>query len=134
MDDRELLERFEAGTIPRAEWTHAVHLRVAYLYVSQRPFDEAVDRMSCGIRRLNEAIGVVNGPDSGYHETITQAWLRVIRARVEASNEPMTSDAFLERHADMLDKRMLLRFYTRDVINAPAARFEFVPPDVQPFE
>lgn len=135
MTDDDLLQRFETGSLARSDWTHAAHVRVAWIYLNRRAFDEAAACMSEGVKRLNESIGVVNGPDGGYHETITQAWLRVIGGRIRsdgADGAAATSEAFLARHGDLLDKRLLLRHYTRDLINSSRARFEFVAPDAQP--
>ena len=80
MDDETLLRRFEDCTLPFAEWTHRAHVRVGYLYLIRYPFPEALERVRKGIQAYNAAHDVEEGPTSGYNETTTQAFLRLIAA------------------------------------------------------
>jgi hypothetical protein len=77
MTDDDFLAAFEARTIPKAEWTHAAHVRMAWLFLKRLPFAAALDRIREGIRRYNAAVG-----SDGYHETIMVAFTLLIRARV----------------------------------------------------
>ncbi len=80
----DFIGRFEAGTLTKEEWTHAAHLRVAAYYISNFSPLEAGVRIRTGIRHLNECLGGVNDKDSGYHETLTEFWIREVRAHLEA--------------------------------------------------
>jgi len=80
MDDHELLKQFEDLTLPFEQWTHRAHVKVAYLYLSRYPFAEAVDRMRRGIKAYNAANHRPEGPDQGYNETTTVAFLHLIAA------------------------------------------------------
>ena len=42
MDDEELFKQFENLSLPFAQWTHRAHVKVAYLYLSAHPFDQAL--------------------------------------------------------------------------------------------
>src|SRR4051812_272775 len=70
----DLIRAFEGCTLPKADWTHREHLPVALWYLRHRPRGEATDRMREGIRRFN----LSHGNATGYHETITLAWVAVI--------------------------------------------------------
>ena len=57
MSDDEFLEAFEECRIPKAEWTHEAHVRMAWLYLRRRPLDEVVPIVREGIRRYNSSLG-----------------------------------------------------------------------------
>ena len=71
-----LIGAFEDGSLPRSEWTHARHLLMALWYLRHHGRDEATGLVRDGIRRYNER----QDNRTGYHETITLAWVAVIRA------------------------------------------------------
>ncbi len=127
MTHTEFLTAFKTCTFTRTEWTHAAHIRMAWLYLQELPVAEALDRVRKGIQKLNAKIG---SPD-GYHETITVAFVRVIAARIEAG-EPY--EAFQSRHADLYDRALpaLLRHYSKELLMSPAARATDVAPDREP--
>ena len=132
MNDDVLLAAFEAATLSAADWHHRQHLKVAYLYLRQHPFEVALDRMRSGIRALNEAHEVVDAPTRGYHETMTQAWLHLVHVTLNEFGPVATADAFLDQHPQLESKRVLLFFYSRDLIMSPRAKREFVAPDLAP--
>ena len=132
MKDREFLEQFEICTLPYEEWTHRSHIKVGYLYVRDNPFEQAMQKMRDGIRAYNAANA--QQVKIGYHETITRAFLHLIRARVphiEAS-DGLDADGFCEAHPDLLDKRILSRFYSDALLRSADARSRFVPADLSP--
>jgi hypothetical protein len=96
--------------------------------------DAALAMLRDGIRRLNEHHGTPNSPTSGYHETVTVAYVRLIEAFLAAFD----AEVALERRVEALvggplaEKSVLLRFWSRDVLMDPKARFEWVPPDLAP--
>src|SRR5688572_31277703 len=70
---RALVSAFEACTFHPSEFRHYQHLTVALWYVWHLAPDEAISKMTSGIRRLAETYGKM-----GYHETITLFWLRIV--------------------------------------------------------
>ena len=79
-----LANRFEALSLTRAEWTHRAHLTMALWYRSRLEHDEALATVRRGILRLNETLGIVSTPTSGYHETITRFYMRMVGGFVES--------------------------------------------------
>ena len=133
-DDADIMRRFAARLIDLDEWTHAMHLRVGWLHVRLYDVDGAVERLRNCIMRLNETNGIVNGPDSGYHETITRAWAYLIDAAHASDDEPATSSAeFLDRHPELLETKILFKHYRRDRLLSLEARTGWVEPDLRPF-
>lgn len=134
MSDDELLAAFEDTSLPLASWTHRAHVRVAFVYLSRFALEEAIQRMRAGIRAYNAAHGVGVGPTMGYHETTTQAFVRLIHAAIETRGPFENSHEFCEGNPELLDRRVLLCYYTRERILSPEAKSGFVEPDLAPLD
>lgn len=75
----EFINAFETCTLLRATWTHQAHLTVAVWYVSNHSLPDATTSIRNGIQRYNEAGGVMTTDTSGYPETITLFFIRVVK-------------------------------------------------------
>ena len=129
-DDETFLAEFEAGRWPRDQWHHRQHIKLAYLYLRQLPFDAAMNRIREKIKAHNAARGVPELPNSGYHETMTQAWMRLVHATVNEYGPAETADQFYEQHPQLWEKKVLRLFYSRELFMSPRAKTEFVAPDL----
>ncbi len=131
-----LAARFTAATLPRAEWTHLAHLMVGAWHVHHYGPDEALTRLRTGIRRLNDAHGTLNSPSSGYHETITRAYVRLLADFLAGCPAALPLAERVARlvAGPLADKNVLLGFYSRERLMSPAARAEWAEPDVAPLE
>jgi ribosomal protein S18 acetylase RimI-like enzyme len=129
-----LAARFAAADISRAEWTHQMHLIIGAWHVHRFGQQEALARLRAGIRRLNEANGVANTPTSGYHETITAAYVRLLAAALveQAADLPLAARIAALLASPLAEKSALHRHYTPDLLRSARARAEWVPPDLQP--
>lgn len=127
LDDDALWSAFQDRSLASAQWTHAAHLRVAWLHVARYELDEAHLRMRIGIIRLNLSHGLVETEVRGYHETLTRVWLVLVRA-ARRRLQHADSASFLEAHG--LDREVPLRFYSRDRLFSVAARAVYLPPDL----
>ena len=76
LDD--FLTAWEAGTLPKAEFTHAAHVAVAVCYTWTRTPAEALPWLRERISAFNAAVGGQNTADAGYHETLTRFWAEVV--------------------------------------------------------
>lgn len=131
-NDRQFLERFRSADIPREEWTHEAHLRMAYLHLRRYDFRDAVRRIRRGIRRLNRANRVVDSEAGGYHETLTLAWARLVAAGIAGLRPDADFAAFIARNPGLLARDRVLDHYSRERIDSARARREFVLPDRAP--
>jgi N-formylglutamate deformylase len=132
--DDEFLSAFEACTLSYpGEWDHRAHLRVADLHLDRFPLDEAIARVGRGIRRFNAAKGIPDLPDAGYHETLTQMWMRIVHGLRSAVGRESGFDAFLERHYYLGQKHLGRLFYSSERMMSARAKREYVPPDLTPF-
>jgi hypothetical protein len=131
-DDDKFLEQFESKTLPLEEWHHKQHIKVAYLYLRKFPFDKAMERMRAGVKAFNAAKGIPEALDRGYHETMTQAWLRLVYFTLCEYGAAESAEAFYERSEHLTQKKTLRFFYTREVFMSWQAKKEFVEPDIVP--
>ena len=106
------------------DFTHAAHVRAAYLYLCRGSFGQAIDRMAATIRRYATSLGK---PDR-YHDTITVAFLALIRARICERGDGGGWAEFATANPDLLDRGRLLRHYPPDQLQSPLARRVFVLP------
>lgn len=132
----ELVYQFEHRTLPLKQWTHQAHLSVGLWMVHTYGCAEAESRMRTGIRAYNESTGGVNGPDQGYHETITLAWLRLLDLYLQQYSSPSLADLETTRAeflaSDYARRDTLLRFYRRETLFSQSARQHWTEPDLTP--
>jgi hypothetical protein len=131
--DETFLAQFESATWPLEEWHHRQHIKIAYLYLCRHPLETAVAKICKGIKKFNAAHKVPEGIDRGYHETMTQAWMRLVNCTLQEFGPNESADAFVDKHTQLLSKRALLFFYSRDHIMSAEAKRQFVLPDLTPF-
>jgi len=132
MNDKEFLRQFEAAIIPASQWHHREHIRVAYLYLTRFQQSIAIERIISGIKALNTAQKVPDSIDRGYHDTITQAWIRLVQCTLDEFGPAESADAFMDKQTQLLSKRALLFFYSRERIMSAEAKASFIEPDLAP--
>lgn len=120
-------------TLPRSDWTHEAHLAACLWLVTERP-DVLPERdMPAIIRAYNEAVGTANTETSGYHETLTQLYIRAIRDFALACAEGTLAERVNALLASPLAPRdWPFRFYSREVLFSAEARKHWVEPDLAP--
>jgi hypothetical protein len=132
----QLVTEFLSGSLPRDRWNHAAHLSVGAWHVHHFGQDEAIARLRTGIRALNDRHGTPNTPTSGYHETITVAYARLIEEFL-ASYESSAPLEYRVSHlvgGPLAERSFLLRFWSRALLMSEAARVSWVAPDLKPLE
>jgi 8-oxo-dGTP pyrophosphatase MutT (NUDIX family) len=134
MSDDELLTAFESCSLPFTNWSHRAHVRVAFLYASRFGLHEAIERMRSGIKAYNSVHDVKDGPEMGYHETTTHAFMRLVQRAFQDRGPFQGSHEFCEASPELLDRRVLLCYYTRDRILEQDAKDGFVEPDISPLD
>lgn len=100
-----LVAAFRSRRLPKAAWTHQAHL----------------------------ATGGANTATAGYHETITQFYLTII----EDFRRGFPAEASLVERVNAVittlgDRRLPTRHYSEGLLWSPAARAQWVEPDLLP--
>jgi hypothetical protein len=126
--DVSLARALEQGGPVAGGFPHASHVRVACVLLSQSgTLEEAEARMAAGLRRFATAAG----QPQKYHHTLTLFWVRIVAAAGELAGT-VEFDAVTTRVPALLDTHLPLVFYTRERLDAGAARQEWVEPDRHP--
>jgi hypothetical protein len=130
LDD--LVARFRNRTLPKARWNHTAHLAVGLWHVRRHGPERALGRLRRGITRLNEAHGTPNSDDSGYHETITRAYVALLATYVATAPEGRSTAECVRGllATPLASKDALFTCYSRERLLSVAARRAWVEPDL----
>lgn len=124
------IDRIGAGladrTLPKPEWTHHAHFAAAVWLIGHGRAAET----PALIRAYNEATGVANTDEGGYHETITQASLRAAAHHLATHDGPRA-----QALADLLAgpygrSDWLLKHWSKPRLFSVEARRTWVQPDL----
>src|SRR5262249_31193891 len=128
-DDRKLIERFEQGAILPSEFSHSMHLRIAYIYLCEGELEAAYSRMKSAILRFVSHHGV---DPRKYHETLTRAWMMAVHHFMNHSPRLGSSLDFVASNPALLNSEIMLTHYSRQTLFGEPARAAFVEPDLAP--
>lgn len=128
-----------ACRLAREDWTHEAHLGATCWLATMRPDIDLKHALPDIIRAFNVSVGGINDDGQGYHETITQVFLRGVRLHL-AETGPAQSDRagpLVDRvNALLVGERgrrdWPLRFYSKARLFSVAARRSFLAPDLEP--
>ncbi|MBV1688059.1 hypothetical protein KRR38_10325 [Novosphingobium sp. G106] len=120
-----------ACALPKQGWTHEAHLSTCLWLIIERP-DVFPERDLPGlIRRFNESVGGQNTDTAGYHETITQLYIRGVRAFLamcEGDDLLALVNGLLK--SPMAPRDWPLRFYSRERLFSVEARRGWIEPEI----
>jgi hypothetical protein len=121
-EDAAVLSEFRSGRL--AAFPHRDHVRVAWLTLRERTFEEALPAFCRDLR----AYAAAKGAQGLYHATITWAFFALIAERFVRDE---TFAQFAGRNGDLFAKEPspLDRYYTARRLASDAARERFVLPD-----
>ena len=127
MTDDEFMARFEDGSLASDAFHHADHVKMAFLYLCRHPALEALERFSSALGSFAEAMG----KPGLYHETITWAFLLLIRERMARAGCEQTWTEFAASNGDLLDwkNNVLKKYYRGETLSSGLARNTFLFPD-----
>lgn len=127
MNGDELIQQFECGATPADNFHHADHVRLAFEYVSRYRCVDALEKFSNALKRFAAA----HGKATLYHETITWAYLLLVRERAARAGWVETWEQFAEHNPDLLVWKdgLLTRLYHTETLASDLARHIFIFPD-----
>ena len=127
MTDDELVAGFEDCSLPNEVFHHEEHVRVAFVYSSRYPTLEAIERFSVALKRFATA----HGKTSLYNETITWAYILLIRERLARAGRAQSWPEFRAGNLDLLDWRqnILKKYYQPETLQSELAKRTFLFPD-----
>jgi hypothetical protein len=102
--DVALTRALERCEMPAAGFPHALHLRVAWVYLTESPsVDEATARMSAVLRRFAASVGKAEK----YSDATTIFWMYQLAA-VRALMPDADIDEMLRAYPRLLDKNLMV--------------------------
>ncbi|MGB8473863.1 MAG: hypothetical protein WCE61_07255 [Candidatus Acidiferrum sp.] len=127
MTECEWMEQFETCALPSGSFHHADHVRMAFLYLRKYPPLEALGRFSAALARFAAS----QGQPGLYHETITWAFLLLIRERMARANSPQSWAEFSGGNQDLLrwNENILKKYYRPETLASELAKKVFLFPD-----
>jgi hypothetical protein len=125
MTDDEFIANFENCTL--SSFHHSDHVQMAFLYLCRYPALEALRRFSASLARFAAA----NGKPRLYNETVTWAFLLLIRERMARAGRPQTWVQFAAANADLLNWKdnVLKKYYRDETLSSDLAKSTFLFPD-----
>ncbi|UJR22424.1 hypothetical protein I4U23_025484 [Adineta vaga] len=130
--DIQFLDDFQTGVLPFEQWTHAAHIRMAYLVCkSSRNFDEALAKIRQGIQHFN---GIhASKLTVGFHETMTQLWTTLVwNATQKCDSSVSDSNIFLVQNSNLLNSSLWKEYYSPGLMFSTDAKRSFISPDLKP--
>lgn len=126
-DGDEMLQAFEACTLPPQEFSHRRHLQLGWAYLRRYGFPEGALRFRERLKAYVAAVGAAGK----YHETVTWAYLVLMNEEMTLRSSASESfDEMVERRPDLLDHRegAIAQCYTQAQLEASEARRVFMLP------
>jgi hypothetical protein len=126
MTDEDLLEGFARATLAAGQFSHAQHVRTAWLFLRRDGLLKALDTFPAALRKF----AIAQGAPHLYHATITWAYLLLIHERQQICYAEQWPD-FAAAHSDLLmwKPSILDDYYTPATLWSDLARHTFVMPD-----
>ena len=126
MNDQAFVAAFESRTLD--PFHHRDHVRLAWIYLRELPFTEAFALFVDWLKRFAESKGAAGL----YHETITCAYLFLIRERIDRDANASWDD-FTDANEDLFRWKpsVLDDYYAAETLASDRARRIFVLPDAR---
>jgi hypothetical protein len=125
-----LVQAFIDCSLPREEWTHEAHLKVGLWHALKFTFEDGLALLRERIKGYNVACGIANTRTQGYHETITQCYLRLIFSFLRDIDTALSIDGLAQGLLQSYgDRSLLLQYYSLECLFLERARLEWVEPD-----
>ena len=104
MTDTEFLQQIEGCTLPREQFTHRNHVRLAWLCLVGGQHPDAAQHVGETIQRYAESLGATRK----YNHELTMEWMKLVESAIKTT--PVTTfDAFATEHPELLDASLVKR-------------------------
>lgn len=135
MSPEVIVSAFRSGNMTREQFSHRAHLCVGLYHLSHPWLNDeasAAGTVREAIHAFNAKVGAVQTETSGYHETITLFYVRIIRHFLADRNpsEPF-NDLAEALIAEWGDPKLPLRYWTKERLMSWEARRAWVEPDLK---
>lgn len=131
-----IVAEFRSGNMTREQFSHRAHLCVGLYHLSNPWLNDeasAAQTVRDAILAFNEKVGAVQTETSGYHETITLFYVRIIRHFLADRNPSESFNDLGEALvAEWGDPKLPLNYWSKERLMSWDARRSWVEPDLKP--
>ena len=126
-NDEVLIAQFEDCSLPLECFHHSVHVQIVFLYLCKFPVLEVLGRFPAALTKYAEA----HGKNGLYNETISWAYIFLIRERMVRANRRQTWAEFQAENQDLLSWKdnILKKYYRAETLSSQLAKDAFLFPD-----
>jgi hypothetical protein len=119
----ELTQQFEAHDIAPNTFRHIDHISVAYEMLHKYSFLKTSTKYAEAIKSM----AIKAGAPQKFNLTITLAFLSIIAERLHTT-EHNNFEEFIARNEDLMDRKVLEKWYSAERLNSDLARTQFLLP------
>jgi hypothetical protein len=134
--EREIVLPFVTQRLPKELWTHQAHLQVGIWHLLTYGLEESIALLRARIILYNHSVGGINNGQSGYHETLTQFYLRFLNKQIDNLGSSCASfQEFCEKIGEgpMNNVSFIQQYYSEEQLNSVAYRATYFPPSNSPY-
>lgn len=130
VEDRDFLERFASGDMPKQAFRHADHVRLAWVLLAEAPLLPALLTFRASLK----AFATRHGADGLYNETITCFYVLLIADAMGKMGPDHDWQEFRAAQSELFSypKALLERYYPEGNAFSAAAQASFFLPDGAP--
>ena len=126
---KEIVRGFESCTTAKTDFPHRSHLTVAISYMHEATLEDATDKMRAGLFRFLAHHGVEQGK---YNETVTVFWMRMVQKEMKNLKPDLSLADITNAVINALgNPRLVFDYYSVERLNSPAAKQQWIEPDLQ---
>lgn len=118
-----LVRKLEQCQLSATEFHHRDHLAVTVAYLYVMDLETALAAMRDSLKRFTAHHGV-----KGYHETITRFWMKAVHEHLD--RDLCLAASVQKIQAELGDKNLIYRHYSKEVVHSEEAKLEWVEPDL----
>ncbi|MDP6675772.1 MAG: hypothetical protein QGH93_13105 [Gammaproteobacteria bacterium] len=123
----DLADKFLTLELDVSEFGHKAHVQVAFELLCRCRFMEATTLYADRLADITRQIGL---PEK-FNMTVTVAFMGLIAERIQDVPAENFSD-FIAQNPDLLDSRVLSRWYSKERLSSSLSRSVFLLPDLVP--
>ena len=131
LSDDQFENQFSTGVFDAADFTHAAHIRLAWVHISKYGVKVAERNIQKQLKTFVASLGATDK----YHTTMTIAAIKSVHHFINKSKSGNFKDFIQEFPRLKSDfKSLMSQHYGYDIYKSQEARLSFVGPDLLPFD
>ena len=131
--EQEIILPFINLTLPKEQWTHEAHLITCVWHLQHFSELETICLLRSRIIAYNLSVGGQNTTSGGYHETLTQFYVKIINKFLkenEKVNQNLNEKCELLLQNEISNRDYPLRYYTKELLFSLPCRAIWIEPDL----